>query len=104
MDAALEKQASDILLLNLRGVCSFADYFVICSGESERQLQAICEEIDGTLAKEHISPRRQQGSASSGWIILDVGDIIVHIFSAQQREFYALEEMWSQGSTVIKIL
>lgn len=104
MDAALERQASDILLLDLRDVCNFTDYFVICSGESERQLKAIAEEIDNTLAKESISPRRHQGSANSGWIIIDLVDIIVHIFSTEQREFYALEEMWSEGSTVLKIL
>lgn len=104
MDAALEKQASDILLLDLRGVCSFADYFVICNGESERQLQAICNEIDSALAKEHISPRRQQGSIDSGWVILDAGDIIAHIFTTEQRKFFALEQMWDQGSTVVKIL
>ena len=99
VDAALERQASDILLLDLHGVCSFADYFVICSGESDRQLKAIVEEIDQTLAKEGISPRRHQGSVSSGWLIIDLGDIIVHIFSAEQREFYALEELW--GDAVI---
>jgi len=104
VDAALERQASDILLLDLRGVCSFADYFVICSGESERQLKAIVEEIDHTLAGVGVSPRRHQGSVDSGWLIIDLGDIIVHIFSAEQRDFYALEDMWSQGSTVLKIL
>ncbi|PIU56498.1 MAG: ribosome silencing factor [Chloroflexi bacterium CG07_land_8_20_14_0_80_51_10] len=104
VNAALNKQASDILLLDLRDVCSFTDYFVICNGESERQLQAICDEVDNMLAKERISPRRQQGSISSGWVILDLGNIIVHIFAPQQREFYALEDMWDKGSTVVKIL
>jgi len=100
----LNKQASDILLLNVRGVCGFADYFVICSGESERQLQAICDEIDGMLVQERISPRRQEGSVSSGWVILDLGNIIIHIFTTQQREYYALEKMWDRGTTVVKIL
>lgn len=104
VDAALNRQASDILLLDLRDVCGFADYFVICNGESERQLQAICDEIDQVLAEERISPRRQEGNVASGWIIIDLGNIIVHIFSTQQREFYGLEKMWGQGSTVVKIL
>ena len=56
------------------------------------------------LAKEHVSPRRQEGSISSGWIILDLGNIVVHVFSSQQREFYALEKMWDKGTTVVKIL
>jgi ribosome-associated protein len=100
----LNKQASDILLLDVRGICSFADYFIICNGESERQLQAICDEIDGVLVQERISPRRQEGSISSGWMIMDLGNIIIHIFSPQQRGFYALEKMWGKGTTVVKIL
>lgn len=103
MDAALEKHASDILLLDLKGVCNFADYFVICSGESDRQLQAICSAIDDTLAKEHVSPRRQQGNMDSGWVIIDAGEVIVHIFDMEKRQFYSLESMWNQGSTVVKI-
>jgi ribosome-associated protein len=100
----LNKQASDILLLDLRDVCGFADYFVICNGESEHQLQAICDEIDQVLAKEYISPRRQEGSTSSGWMIIDLGNIIVHIFSPQERQFYALEKIWGKGTMVVKIL
>ena len=103
-DAALEKQAAEIVLLDVRDVCSFADYLVLCNGESERQLQAIVNEIDDMLAKEHISPRRHQGDIRSGWVIMDLGNIIVHVFSSEQREFYALEEMWDKGSTVVKIL
>lgn len=104
VDTALNKQASNILLLDLRGVCNFTDYFVICNGESERQLQAICNEIDDMLAKEHISPRRYQGNSGSGWVIVDLGNIVVHVFLPEQREFYALEEMWDKASTVLKIL
>jgi len=104
VDVALDKQASNILLLDLRGVCSFTDYFVICDGESERQLKAIRDEIDDMLVREQVSPCRHQGSASSGWLILDLTDIVVHLFSPQQREFYALEEVWNMGSTVLRIL
>ncbi len=104
IDAALNKQASDILLLDLREVCSFADYFVICNGESERQIRAICDEINQTLSKEGISEFHYEGSADSGWVLLDLGDIIVHIFNPQQREFYGLEKVWSKASPVVKIL
>jgi ribosome-associated protein len=103
VDAALNRHASDILLLDLRDVCSFTDYFVICNGESERQLRAICDEIADILPKD-IPTRRHQGEASSGWIILDIGDIVVHVFSPEKREYYTLEEMWSHASTVVKIL
>ena len=104
VDAALNRHASDILLLDIRDGCSFTDYFVICNGESERQLKAISDEIDEMLSSEGISSRRHQGNAASGWIILDLGDIVVHIFSPELREFYALEEMWEKAYTIVKIL
>lgn len=104
MDAAFERQASDILLLDVSEICSFADYFVLCNGETERHLQAIYSEIDNMLTRESISVPRPQGETGSGWMALDLGDIIVHIFSPQQREFYALEKIWDRGSTVVKIL
>ncbi|MFO8011398.1 MAG: ribosome silencing factor [Dehalococcoidia bacterium] len=104
MDAALNRHASDIVLLDLREICGFTDYFVICSGESERQLKAICDEIDGTLSGESKTPRRYQGSAVSGWVILDLGDIVVHVFTPDNREYYALERVWDKAPTVVKIL
>ena len=104
VDAALNRHASDIVLLDIREDCSFTDYFVICTGESDRQLKAICNEIDETISGENKSPRRLQGNANSGWIILDLGDIVVHIFAPEQREFYNLEEMWENATTVVKIL
>lgn len=103
VDAALERQASEILLLDVSEICSFADYFVVCSGETERQLKAIAQEIDSTLSKEQIHVPKPQGSTESGWLVLDLGDIIVHIFSPQKREFYALEDMWENSSTILKI-
>lgn len=104
VDAALNKQASNILLLDLKGVCTFADYFVICTGESERQLQAICNEIDEILAALHLPLRRYQGTPDSGWLILDLDSIVVHVFLPEQRAFYALEDMWKNAATVLKIL
>lgn len=104
VDAVLNKQALNILLLDLKGVCSFADYFVICTGESERQLQAICKEIDETLAAIHLPLRQYQGTPDSGWLILDLDSIVVHVFLPEQRAFYALEELWKNAATVLKIL
>ncbi|RLC73134.1 MAG: ribosome silencing factor [Chloroflexi bacterium] len=104
VEAALNKQAFDILLLDLRGRCSFADYFVLCSGESERQIQAICDEIDRVIAQEGLSLNRREGKTDSGWVLLDLGNVIVHVFAPQQREFYRLEKVWERASTVLKIL
>jgi ribosome-associated protein len=85
-------------------VCTFTDYFVFCSGESERQIQAICDEIDETLRQEGVSPYRREGSVDSGWVLLDFGEVIVHIFAPQEREYYELEKLWSKATPVIRIL
>lgn len=101
--AASEKQASDVVLLDVSEVCSFASYFVICSGESERQISAIHDEIEQTLKKEGIRPHHREGTLDSGWMLLDFGDIIVHIFAPTERAFYRLDELWSQAVPVVRI-
>ncbi len=103
MDAAGERQAGDIVLLDTRKVCSFADYFVICSGESERQLRAIYEEVEHSLKKEGVLPVHHEGTAESGWLLLDYGDVIVHVFSSAEREFYQLDRLWGQADLVLRI-
>lgn len=101
---ASDKQASDIVLLDTRKVCSFADYFVICSGDSDRQVQAIHDEVEQVLKREGILPRHREGTLDSGWLLIDFGDVIVHIFAAFEREYYQLDKLWSQASTVVRIL
>ena len=91
------------MLLDARGVCSFADYFVICSGESNRQIEAICDEVIQALKKEGIVPRHYEGTAESGWMLLDYSDVVVHIFAPLEREFYQLDKLWSEAATVVKI-
>ena len=103
MEAASDKQAGDIVLLDTRGVCSFADYFVICSGESERQIKAIYEEVEHALKKEGILPHHREGKLDSGWLLLDYGDVIVHIFAPFEREYYQLAELWSEAISVVRI-
>ena len=104
VDAASDKQATDILLLDTRGVCSFADYFVICSGDSDRQIEAIYDEVEHTLKKEGILPHHREGTVDSGWLLLDFGDIIVHIFGPFEREYYQLDKLWSQATPVVRLL
>ena len=101
--AAGDKQAIDILLLDTQEVCSFADYFVICSGDSDRQIEAIHDEIKQTLKREGILPHHSEGGVSSGWLLLDFGDVIVHIFSPFEREYYQLEKLWSQARLIVRI-
>ena len=103
VEAASDKQAIDIMLLDARGVCSFADYFVICSGETDRQIKAIRDEVGHTLKREGILPHHYEGTVDSGWLLLDFGDVIVHIFAPFEREYYQLDKLWSQASLVVRI-
>ena len=101
--AASDKQAMDIVLLDAREVCSFADYFVICSGDTNRQVEAIRDEVGHVLKKEGILPHHYEGTIDSGWLLLDFGDVIVHIFASFEREYYQLAELWSRASTIVRI-
>ena len=103
MEAASDKQAGDIVLLDARTVCSFADYFVICSGETGRQIRAIYEEIEHALKKKGILPLHHEGTIDSGWLLLDYGNVIVHIFAALEREYYQLDKLWGEANLVLRI-
>jgi len=100
---ASDKQASDIILLDASQVCSFADYFVICSGETERQMKTLYEEVALVLKKEGVLPLHREGTLDSGWLLLDFGDVIVHIFAPTEREYYQLDELWSEAVTIVRI-
>ncbi len=91
------------MLLDVRGVCSFADYFVICGGESKRQIKTIYDEVGHVLKREGILPLHHEGTIDSGWLLLDFGDVVVHIFAALEREYYQLDELWDQAIPVVRI-
>ena len=97
VDIASDKQASDIVMLDLRGVCDFADYFVILSAESDRQLESLAVEIEKPLGAEGATLHHREGNAQGGWILLDFGNVIVHLFRPKEREFYQIEGAWSRG-------
>ncbi len=103
VEIASDKQAADIVLLDVRGIVSFTDYFVMCSGQSDRQINAIYDEIVRSLKKEAMLPRHREGTVGSGWLLLDYGDVIVHIFAPTERHYYQLDELWSQASPVVRI-
>ena len=103
IEVASDKLAKDILLLDTREVCSFADYFVICTCEAERQIDAISEEVDKSLKQEGVSLRHREGTVDSGWVLLDLNGVIVHLFAPQQRQYYNLDELWRKASTVVRI-
>ena len=98
-----DKQASDILLLDTQGVCSFTDYFVICTGESNRQLNAIIDAISDELKKEKVRPLHEEGTPDSGWVLLDYGYVVVHIFSPSAREYYQLEKLWEKAGVKVRV-
>lgn len=91
-------------MLDIRNAASFADYFVIGTANSDRQLSALVSEIDKRLGKEEgTHPIGQEGQAASGWVLLDYGDVIVHVFSPEQRAYYDLESLWHAGVPVVRI-
>lgn len=86
------------MALDLRGISSFTDFFLICSGTSEPHLKAIANEIEGQLRKEHgIKPRAIDGFPLSQWIVADFGDVVIHIFHTAKRPYYSLEDLWSDA-------
>lgn len=92
---ALDKKARDVVALDLRGVCGFTDGFVICTGTSDRQVKAIHDGIHFGLKKEHgLLPRRVEGLTESRWVLMDYWDVVVHVFTAEAREYYRLEALW----------
>ena len=103
VEIASDKQAGNIALLDVRDLCSFTDYFIICSGESARQLNTIIDEIEKTFKKEGVLPHHREGTLDSGWLLLDYGDVVIHVFGATEREYYALDDLWREAKTVIRI-
>jgi len=103
VEAASDKKAVDIVLLDTRGVCTFADYFVICSGDSSKQIEAIRDEVGHVLKRAGILPHHYEGTVDSGWLLLDFSDVIVHIFAPDEREQYQLDKLWSQAIPVVRI-
>ncbi|MBI4494907.1 MAG: ribosome silencing factor [Chloroflexi bacterium] len=104
VEIAEDKQASDIVMLDIRPLSIIADYFIICSGTSERQLTAINREIVDTLRREvQRKPLHTEGRPDSGWVVLDYGEVIVHIFAPLQRRLYELEALWSEAVPVVRI-
>jgi ribosome-associated protein len=97
IEAALDKQAHDPIVIELAGICSFTDYFIICTGTSSKHNQSIADGIHESLKRVGGRPLHIEGHAEGEWILMDYGDFVVHIFSARAREFYDLERLWRAG-------
>lgn len=98
--AALDKKAKDVLVLDLRDISSIADFFVICSGESTIQVKAVEERIEEIFDKENIRPIGIEGLSHGHWVLMDYGDVIVHIFEEGTRAFYELEKLWIDAKRI----
>ncbi len=103
VELAEDKKAADIVLLDLHELTTLADAFVICSGGSERQLDAIADGITEKLRDEGIKPIGREGTPESHWVLVDYGSVIVHIFTVPEREYYQLERHWAQAKTVLHL-
>jgi ribosome-associated protein len=99
-EAALSKKAQDVIVLELGELTVIADYFVLCSGESTTQVRAIAEFIEQELARKGIKPTGREGLSFSHWVLLDYGDVIVHIFEKETRHYYSLEKLWMDAKTL----
>ena len=94
LGAALAKKASAVTVLDLRRAAAFTDFFVICTGQNVRQVKAIADAVEETLRKAHVRPAHIEGYGRAEWVLIDCFDFVVHVFTPDTREFYALDRLW----------
>jgi ribosome-associated protein len=99
-EAAFSKKATEVVLLDLRGVPSFTDYFLLCSTAHQRQAQAVAEAIEEAIGKSGLKPAHVEGYGRSDWILLDYFTFVIHVFTRTAREFYGLERLWGSAGRV----
>lgn len=98
--AADDKRAEDILALNMKGISLIADYFIICHGNSDKQVQAIAKEIKEKAEEKGYQVKKVEGYDEARWILLDLGDVVAHIFHREERSYYNLERLWGDAPKV----
>lgn len=103
VEVASDNLASDIHMLDISGVSSFADYFVIATVESSRQMNALAEDLEAALEDSGAHKLRREGSPRSGWVVVDFGDVVIHLFGIEERDYYSLEDAWPTALEVVRI-
>ena len=103
VEVASEKLAEDIVMLDLRRIASFADYFVVMTAGSSRQVEALEDDIGKALKDVGVSRFHREGARGSGWVLLDYSDVVIHIFGPEEREYFALERLWAQAPQVVRV-
>lgn len=97
-EAAADKKATDIVIVDMRGLVDYTDYMVVATGNTPRQTKAITDEVRRVLKEEHrVSPRRAEGEREGEWVLLDFLDVVLHVFTPQAREFYRLDRLWKEA-------
>jgi ribosome-associated protein len=104
VDLVSDKQAEQIVLLDLRALSLLADYFVICTATTERQASAILDALEEEMQKQGVRALATEGASGSGWVLKDYGSVIVHIFAPEQRTYYQLEQLWREAPVVLKVM
>ena len=104
VDVASDKKGSDIVMLRTAELTTMADYFVICTGRSERQVQALTQSIVEQLREDGVRPIGVEGRGAARWVLIDYGSVIVHVFAPGEREYYGLERLWSQAAQVVRVV
>ena len=100
VEAALDKKASEVVVLDLRQTPAFTDFFVLCSGQNQRQVKAIADAIEDSLRAERVKPAHIEGYDRAEWVLMDFFSFIVHVFTPQTREFYSLERLWGDAKRI----
>ena len=103
VEIASDKKGNDIVMLRMAELTTMADFFVICSGRSDRQVQALAGAIVNELRDDGIRPRGTEGRQSARWVLLDFGSVIVHVFTPPERDYYQLERHWSEAKTILRV-
>ncbi len=104
VDIISDVKGEDVVLLDLRDVTVITDFFIICTGNSDRQLKAIIEKISQGMKEKHdLRGARIEGNPQGGWVLVDYGDIVVHVFTEDQRDYYDLEGLWSKGKVLLRV-
>ena len=101
-DSADDKKAKDIKVLEVKDLTIIADYFVICSGKSEVQVQAIARGIEEDLSDEGIEPKKVAGTNEGRWILIDYADVIIHVFHEKERDYYEIERLWADAEKILR--
>lgn len=103
VEVASDKQAHDILLLEVGKISTFADYFVLMSAQSQRQLNTLAKDLAREIKNQGRGRCSVEGTPDSGWILLDCGDVVIHIFGEDERDYYGLEDVWNAGKQVVRL-